>query len=282
MTTLEWPIALSTGCFYRRPIVDILPAVRAAGFDQIEVCSFPAHLDYHDTAAVESAAHRLREVGIDPVSFHAPFAHHIDITSPDAAVREPSVAELQRACDAAARLGCKHVVLHPGPEKEGRPQEAEFVQRMHHAAESLNRVAGHCCQLGISLLLENMLAHLQFGHVRDMMYLLGEIDTCEVGACLDTGHAHLAGEMGMVIHKLAGHLRMVHVNDNNGHRDEHLAPGDGSIDWPWVIRELHRAHFHGVLVLELHGGEDEPEQTTLARAVRAREFIQKSAREAAS
>lgn len=273
MNPNPWPIALSTGCFYRRPILDILPDVRNAGFQQIEVCSFPAHLDYHDLSAVELAAHKLRELEISPVSFHAPFADRIDITSFDSAVREASVEELILACESAALLGCSHVVLHPGPEREGRPPEEEFVRHMHHAAESLNRVAARCCQLRIRLLLENMLAHLLFGRVSDMLYLLGEIKSCEVGTCLDTGHAHLAGELGLVVQKLSGHLRMVHMNDNHGNRDEHLIPGDGGIDWPWLVSELRRHHFHGGLVIEMAAYENESVGDTLARARRGRDFL---------
>ena len=62
MNAFDWPIALSTGCFYRRPILETLHAVKSADFHQIEVCSFPAHLDYHDNAAVARAAQRLREL----------------------------------------------------------------------------------------------------------------------------------------------------------------------------------------------------------------------------
>ncbi len=271
----DWPIALSTGCFYQRSILDILEPVRDAGFREIEVCSSPKHLDYHNVDEVRRAHLRMHELGLVPVSFHAPFAERIDITSLNKPVRDAAVQELLRACEAAALLGCRNVVLHPGPEKEGRPPEAEFLQHMHYAAESLNLVAARCCELGVQLLLENMLAHLQFGHVRDMMYLLGEITTCNVGTCLDTGHAHLAREMGMVIQKLSGHLKLVHINDNRGDWDAHLPPGEGTIDWPWVIHELRHNDFHGVLVLELHGGGNETVPAVLDRAIRAREFLAK-------
>lgn len=124
-------------------------------------------------------------------------------------------------------------------------------------------------------LLENMLPHLLFGHVSDMMYLLGRIHTGTVGTCLNTGHAHLAGEMGIVIQKLSGHLKMVHVNDNHGDRDAHLVPRDGGIDWPRVVAELRRNGFQGMLVLELSAGENESIETVLARAVRARECMER-------
>lgn len=274
----DWPIALSTGCFYRRSIFEVLDAVRAAGFRQIEVCSSPMHLDYHNAGDVRRAGERMSALGLSPVSFHAPFSPKIDITSLIDAERESAVGELILACEAASLMGCQNVVLHPGPEREGRPPEQEFLQRMHHAADGLNRVAVRCRALGIQLLLENMLAHLMFGHVRDMMYLLGGIKTNDVGTCLDTGHAHLAGEMSVVIQKLSGHLKMVHINDNHGDRDAHLAPGDGSIDWPWVIGQLRRVRFQGVLVLELSSGEHEAVDAFLERAVRAREFMERLCR----
>ena len=268
-----WPIGLSTGCFYRHDILGVLDAVRDSGFREIEVCSFPAHLDYHDENAVRHAGERIRALGLRPISFHAPFADRIDITSPDAGIREGAVAELITACSAAALLGAENVVLHPGPEREGRPPHEEFIERMRHAADSLNRVAEHCCASGVRLLLENMLPHLLFGHTSDMMFLLGEISTCSVGVCLDTGHARLSGDLGHVFHKLAGHLRMVHVNDNLGDWDAHLLPGEGSIDWPWVIDELQQHQFHGGLILEMAAREGESVPETLARARRGREFL---------
>jgi sugar phosphate isomerase/epimerase len=250
-----------------------LPEIRQSGFETIEVCSFPQHLDYHDLDAVAQAGRQLRELAVRPASFHAPFADRIDITALDRESREAAVNELLAACEAAVLMGAETLVLHPGPEREGRPPEAEFLERMRHAADSLNRVADRCCVLGIQLALENMLPHLLFGHINDMMYLLGSIHTCQVSACLDTGHAFLAREMGTVIHKLSGHLHMVHVNDNRGDRDDHLPPGEGSIDWSWVLGELQRHQFHGVLILELSSHPHESVAQMLERGRRARDYL---------
>ena len=268
-----WPIGLSTGCFYHHSIFTVLEQIRESGFHAIEVCSFPQHLDYHLAEDVRRAGEMMRHFDLRPISFHAPFANHIDITSPDESLRETSIAELITACRAAAQLGAENVVLHPGPEREGQPPQEEFRQRMHNAATSLNRVASFCCESGVQLLLENMLPHLLFGHTSDMMYLLGEINTCNVGACLDTGHARLGGDLSNVIHKLSGHLKMVHINDNHGDWDAHLIPGEGSIDWPWGISELQNCHFRGGLIIEMSAHKNEKVAQTLTRARAGRDFL---------
>ena len=144
----DWPVGLSTGCFYRTSIFACLERVRAAGFSIIEVCSFPAHLDYHDRDAVKRAGKLIRDLQLEPYSFHAPFADHIDITSPDSLVREASLQEIHRAAEAAATIGVRHFVIHPGPEQTHFPDD-ERLRRMEHAATSLNELAIRCRQLGV-------------------------------------------------------------------------------------------------------------------------------------
>jgi sugar phosphate isomerase/epimerase len=118
-----------------------------------------------------------------------------------------------------------------------------------------------------------MLPHLLFGHTSDMLYLLGSIEARDVGACLDTGHAFLAGELDTVIYKLSGHLHLVHVNDNHGDRDAHLPPGKGGIYWPRVLTDLKQCQFAGTLILELSSQDGESVANTLGRARQARDYL---------
>ena len=267
----EWPIGLSTGCFYKTSIFECLQPIRDAGFRTIEVCSFPAHLDYHNHASVKRAGELIQEYDFEPFSFHAPFADHIDITSLDAGVRQAAIQEILRAADAAALMRVRHFVIHPGPEKGDLPY-AERLRRMENAAAALNQVSSHCKQLGIRLVLENMLPHLFFGHARDVMWVLGALETTEVGICLDTGHAHLSGDLSTVVHKLSGHLWMVHASDNHGRFDDHLPPGEGQIAWPAFIEQLDRLHFQGTFILEIAGESNI--SAVLERAQRSRRFLE--------
>lgn len=267
----DWPIGLSTGCFYQRSFFDVVDAVDAAGFDHVEVCSFPAHLDYHDGEACRRAGRRLAELGIEAASFHAPFAPWIDITEPDDSVRGRSQAELLRAAEAAASVGARLLVIHPGPEKSDLPQR-ERLHRMDHAVRVLDRLADRCRELGVGLALENMLPHLFSGAVQDLLWLLGAMRTTDVGICLDTGHAFLSGDLHRVVHKLSGHLWMVHASDNRGVFDDHLPPGDGAIPWSALMHQLEEGRFRGPLILEIAGDGDVP--AVLARAARGRALLE--------
>ena len=271
----DWPIGISTGCFYKTNILDILEIVRDGGFSMIEICSFPMHLDYHDRDKVKAASRKIKEVGLDPFSFHAPFADDIDITSLDKNTQVKSIAEVITAAEAAAELDVRHLVLHPGPEREKKATSDKFYHHLETASHSINQISKRCKELGITLLLENMLPHLLFGRIRDMLYIMGAMEEMNVGTCLDTGHAYLAQDLPSVVHKLSYHLRMVHVNDNNGTGDDHLPPGEGSIDWPEVIAQLDSYNFRGALILELSARHGIDYEKTMEECRRSRDFIKK-------
>jgi sugar phosphate isomerase/epimerase len=266
----EPALGLSTGAFWRTPLLDCLSPIRAAGFRQIEISSSPSHLDYHDPSACAAAARRIQELGLEVHSFHAPFAETIDISALDAGVRGAAVHEISRAAEAAAALGARFFVLHPGPETTGVPR-AERLDRMDCAVEALDRIAWRAGELGVRLVLENMLPHLFAGHVRDLLWLLGGLASTNVGICLDTGHAFLSGDLHHVAHKLSGHLWMVHASDNRGSRDDHLPPGEGAIGWSELLRQLAASRFHGSFILELAG--EESTEALLLRARRSADYL---------
>jgi sugar phosphate isomerase/epimerase len=266
----DWPIGISTGCFYQRSIFDCLEQVRDAGFTIIEICSFPAHLDYRDLGLVKRASQRIRDLHLEPYSFHAPFADHIDITSLDPEVRGPAVIAVEQAAAAAAELGARYFVIHPGPERSPIPGE-ERLRRMETAADSLNFLARRCRELGTALVLENMLPHLFFGHAKDILWILGAINASDVGICLDTGHAFLSGDLATVVHKLSGHLWMVHASDNYGERDDHSPPGNGRIAWDVLISQLTRLRFEGGIILEI--AADDQGNVDLEAARRSRKYL---------
>jgi sugar phosphate isomerase/epimerase len=125
--------------------------------------------------------------------------------------------------------------------------------------------------------LENKLPHLLFGNTSDILWILDGLNGTDVGACLDTGHAFLAGDVENLIHKLAGHLRMIHAHDNGGNGDEHRPPGEGRIDWRQLLKNLIKIQFHGAFILEMAGHNDPT--VTMANARRGRSYLRELSRE---
>lgn len=272
----NWPIGLSTGCFYRTPLVDCLETIRGSGFSMIEVVFSPPHLDYRNPQAVQEAAARIDALGLEAYSFHAPFADDIDISSLEPTRREHALAEILRAVEAAASLGVHYFVIHPGPENGDIPSREERLLRIENVCSVLERVAARCGEAGIQCVLENKLPHLMFGQSADLLWILTCLKGNRVGACLDTGHAHLAGELYPLVYKMAPYLRLLHVHDNKGHGDDHLPPGDGRIDWTALLKELAGVNFTGAFILELAGGGES--DVIMARARRARSYLRQRAR----
>ena len=110
----DWPVGLSTGCFFQQSIFDCLETMGRGGFNIIEICSYPVHLAYHDHDMVMRAARQVEELGMEAYSFHAPFADHIDISSRDSECRRRALTEVLQAAEAAATFQVRYFVIHPG------------------------------------------------------------------------------------------------------------------------------------------------------------------------
>jgi len=269
----DWPVGISTGCFYFMNFFDCIEPICRGGFSMIEIASSKTHLDYHDKHAMRKAARTLETMGMEAYSFHAPFREDIDVTSLDEAGRAHARREIFSAAEAAAILGVRHFVFHPGPEKSYQPAPEERIRRMNNAAEIINEVCEHCQKLGIGIVLENMLPHLFFGNMRDMLWIIGAIESPIVGTCLDTGHAFISGNVYRILYKLSGHLQFLHANDNFGKEDEHLPPGRGKIDWHRLLHELNEVDFRGAFILELMGDRQKDPHAVMDGARQARRFL---------
>lgn len=88
-----------------------------------------------------------------------------------------------------------------------------------------------------------------------------------------------SGDLYNVMHKLFGHLQLMHANDNSGNYDDHKPPGEGNIDWKRLLTELSQIEFHGGFILELAGNK-EPE-LVLAEARGARRYLREISRQLA-
>jgi sugar phosphate isomerase/epimerase len=53
------------------------------------------------------------------------------------------------------------------------------------------------------------------------------------------------------LERYAGQLVHLHFHDNHGEADEHLIPGEGSLDWDRILSTIESIGFNGTAVLEV-------------------------------
>lgn len=69
--------------------------------------------------------------------------------------------------------------------------------------------------------------------------------------CLDTGHALLLGkDIYTAIMQIGERLETLHIHDNDGKGDQHLAPYMGCLDWKRFVKGLRDVGYQGALSFE--------------------------------
>lgn len=260
---MSWQIGLATGIYLHQPILDVLPLIGRAGARGVEVSTPPGHFHPTSPDEVERVAGALEQRGIWAVSVHAPFGKSFDLAAAGAPERETAIAGALAAALAGHRLGARLVIVHPSDiERHGQ----DVAERLDVARTSLLALATAIRQAGMTMVVETPLPHLIGGHPDEFRWLLSHLDR-HVGVCLDTGHAALGNNWHRLLNAADGRLMHVHASDNHGERDDHLPPGDGSIDWKAIAASLEAAGYAGWIMLELHGGQATDPESYLLRAL---------------
>ena len=107
--------------------------------------------------------------------------------------------------------------------------------------------------LKLTIALENV-----FDQTPEMLSrLLTHFSSPYFGHCLDIGHYNLfiKYDLKQWLDDLGPYLKEVHLHDNHGQGDEHLAPGEGQIDFPFLFDQLAKRKLSPALVIETHSQE---------------------------
>jgi sugar phosphate isomerase/epimerase len=153
--------------------------------------------------------------------------------------------EIKRALEAAEQIPFQHMVVHLG--ERGDTWDTRTLENALTALEHLQTYAR---PLGVKLLVENIQNEVTTpAHLGEILRV-GHFD--DIGVCLDIGHAHIGDGVAAALAGLAPLVRTAHLHDNHGERDEHLWPGEGTIEFEQVLAGLKAAPQQPAGVLEIH------------------------------
>ena len=159
--------------------------------------------------------------------------------------------EVIRAIETAGILGAGYIVVHPVVRENG--EIIETAERFIDVnAEAYRTCIDAAEKYGVVVLSENLLCGAS-KDPRIVSELVSKIDSPYLGWCFDTGHANCFGILPSVLQECSCTPRSLHIQDNNGAgMDEHLIPGDGTVDWNSVVENLMAVNYTGDVVLEAH------------------------------
>ena len=157
-----------------------------------------------------------------------------------------------RCIDVCRILGTKYTVIHPiYKHADGSfiMDDEEFVKVN---AEAIKPLLEYAVKNNVTILSENLLWGSSI-KATAISALVKEVNSASFGWCYDTGHANAHDISCRELLKCEIAPISLHIQDNNGHyRDDHLMPGDGSIDWKEFLDVLHTIGYKGEFVLEAH------------------------------
>jgi sugar phosphate isomerase/epimerase len=256
-----------------------LADIAGHGFEAVEVFATRAHFDYHDPRAAEELAEWLSDLGLEFNSMHAPIVDAIrggkwvgsySIASGDESRRKAAVAEAQAALKVAATAPFTYLVVHLGVPNGQATTPGD--NQPEAARRSVEEIVALASEVKVRVALEVMPNALSSASAI-VEAIEDRLDYLDVGICLDYGHANLMGDLGEAIETVAGHLWTTHVHDNDGARDDHRVPGDGTIDWDAAVVETQKIGYDGVLMFEVANSGDPID--VLKRTAKARERLEK-------
>jgi sugar phosphate isomerase/epimerase len=295
--------ALSTHVFFQHRLhPGLLDSLAAAGARTIEVFAARHHFDYTDPAAVREAAAWFRSNDVravlhqplylsergrafssgDPDQWSRHVQPNLNLISERKQARIAAMDEVKRAIESAEQIPFSAVVLHLGIKDTAWDDFA-----IEHSITAIEHLKAFASPLGVRLLLENLQSEATTPD--HLLYILrtGHFDS--VGVCLDLGHLHLSQSaadaavisdsgVAAAIALLGSRIAQVHIHDNHGPfahekfndstdmKDEHLWPGEGTINWPAVNAALATLPPATPGILEIASDREEPAESITRKA----------------
>lgn len=163
----------------------------------------------------------------------------------------------ERSLRTSAILGIPWVVFHPSDIAiEGKET---FQEVLEFNVNFYRRLLPVLEETGVGIALENTCSVQGFNRfftiAEELAQLVDALDYRLIGACWDTGHAHVHKvDHASAFRVLGSRLKATHIHDNDGVRDQHLLPYQGTIDWTRLVGALKEIQYSGDFTYEAHNG----------------------------
>jgi sugar phosphate isomerase/epimerase len=186
----------------------------------------------------------------------------VNVVHPEKSRRIDAMDEIKRAIEVAEQIPLKYAVIHLGER-----HDSWSPRTLEHSITALEHLRAFASPLGVKLNVENILSEVT--EPAHLLEILASGHFTDIGVCFDTGHANISGSVASVLTELKDHIRSTHLHDNHGEKDEHLWPGDGTINWTETMAELKTTTRVEAGLLEIHYALEDTVEAVAQKARKA-------------
>ena len=205
-----------------------------------------AVIDAHSKNSFIEMASLLQQEDLT-ITLHGPF-YDLVPGGIDKKMLKASRERLKEAFDLVPIFEPLSVVCHTGYDRK-RYHEVED-EWLETAVETWTPLVKGLEGSRTTLMIENVYEKTP----RMLLRLLNRLDMQQVGFCLDTGHMSAFSETEMEgwLRGIGPLIKELHLHDNNGFKDDHLAVGEGKIDFEFLFEYIVENDLKPIITLEAH------------------------------
>jgi len=184
-------------------------------------------------------------------TLHAPF-HDLIPGGFDPRIIELSREKLHRAFALTRVFKPKSIVCHLGFEEN--KHEANIERWLETSVATWTDLIRIAESAGTRVMFENTYETHPFAHKK----LFNALGSKNIGFCLDTGHLLAFAGTGWQpwLAELEPWLGQLHLHDNDGKGDDHIAVDEGVFDFHALFQHLHDEKLSPLITLEPHSEQD--------------------------
>lgn len=225
-----------------------------------EIGLYADNLRRYAPAVFRQAARAFQAAG-RRITLHAPFQDLLPGALDDG-ILAASRRRLRQAFRYLPVFRPVSVVCHLG--YEARFYGGDTPQWLARAVATWKELAARAATHGVTVMLENVYET----EPELLLEVVRRVDAANLKVCLDVGHLYAFGngDWPRWLHTLAPVIGQLHLHDNHGAADEHLALGAGIIPLPEILQFLADRCPQPLVTLEPHQeGSLQPSLDFLAR-----------------
>ena len=162
---------------------------------------------------------------------------------------------IRRSITGAGIIKAKWLVIHPGNIQDENGYS--YKKSLDFNLEQYKKYGELASKYNVGIAIENMIKPKDgdrfAASFEDLLELIEKLNSPVFGLCWDTGHAHLDGvDQCKALKAMGKNLKALHIADNHGVLDDHVAPYFGTIVWEPIMKTLAEIGYEGDFTYEIH------------------------------